>query len=111
MLTIQRSCSYRIITRALQAEDEALVGLIYPDAEDCDYSLDPVYLNANLESNPGAFVVYNQQPDALALVDKLKLPSDQILIEIRQDTKGVLGLHAMRKSGSSIETLELIYQE
>ena len=44
-------------------------------------------------------------------MEKLQLPAEQVLIEIRQDTKGVLGLHAMRKMGSETETLELIYQE
>ena len=111
MLTIQRSCSYRIITRALQAEGEPLVGLIYPGAEDCDYSLDPNQLESKLASSPDTFVVYNQQSEAQALVENLQLPAEQVLIEIRQDTKGVLGLHAMRRKGSETETLELIYQE
>ena len=111
MLTIRRSCSYKIITRALQAAGEPLVGLVYPGAEDCEYSLDPGQLEANLESSSGTFLVYNQQVDALALVEGLQLSADQVLIEIRQDTKGVLGLHAMRKSATGTETLDLIYQE
>jgi hypothetical protein len=41
-------------------------------------------------------------------VDKLELPASQIFIEIRQDTRGVPGLHALRRHGSSVETLELI---
>jgi len=32
-------------------------------------------------------------------------------IEIRQDTRGVPGLHAQRRHGARRETLELIYQE
>ena len=111
MLTIERSCSYRIITRALQSEGKPLIGLLHPGATDCDYTNDPKQLQADLAAHPDAFLVYNQQTDALALVDKLPLPPGQILIEIRQDTKGVLGLHAMRKSGTATETLELIYQE
>ena len=111
MLTIRRSCSYKIITRALQAADEPLVGLIYPGADDCDYSLDPNQLATSLASSPDAFLVYNQQAEAQALVEQMQLPSEQILVEIRQDTKGVLGLHAMRKTGSEVKTLELVYQE
>jgi len=42
--------------------------------------------------------------------EKLKTPAAQIYIEIRQDTKGVLGLHAIRYRGQEPETLELIYQ-
>ena len=40
----------------------------------------------------------------------MKTPAAQIFIEIRQDTKGVLGLHAFRHQGQKRETLELIYQ-
>jgi len=40
----------------------------------------------------------------------LNLPESQVFIEIRQDTKGVLGLHAVRRSKPDNETLELIYQ-
>jgi hypothetical protein len=57
-----------------------------------------------------SIIVYNQQADALALVDNLSVSSSQIHIEIRQDTKGVLGLHAIRDRGHQSETLELIYQ-
>lgn len=111
MLTIQRSSSYKIITRALQSDDAPLVGLLLPGADDCEYSLDLDQLQAGLKANPGAFIVYNQHADAMALIEQLPIGADQVLIEIRQDTKGVLGLHAMRKSGPEKETLELIYQE
>jgi len=37
----------------------------------------------------------------------MELPASQIFIEIRQDTRGP-GLHALRRHGSSVETLELI---
>ena len=111
MLTIQRSCSYKIITRALQSDGEPLVGILPPGAEDCDYTLDLNQLQAGLKANPGAFIVYNQHADAVALIDQLTMGADQVLIEIRQDTKGVLGLQAMRKIGPETETLELIYQE
>ena len=80
-------------------------------ADDCDYSLDPNQLATSLASSPDAFLVYNQQAEAQALVEQMQLPSEQILVEIRQDTKGVLGLHAMRKTGSEVKTLELVYQE
>jgi len=68
-VTIKRSCRYRIITRALNAENRAR-----------------------------------------ELVSELKLAEDQVFVEIRQDTRGVLGLHALRRGKSTSETLELIYQ-
>lgn len=110
MLTINRSCSYKIITRALQLEGQPLVGLLNPGDEDCEICLDPDQLQAGLDSNPAAFIVYNQQADAIALVASLRVAPAQIYIEIRQDTKGVLGLHALRKTANEPETLELIYQ-
>jgi len=110
MLTIKRSCSYRIITRAVQMEDQPLVALLMPGGEDCESCVDQNQLQTSLDKNPQAIIVYNQQADALALVDNLNVSSSQIYIEIRQDTKGVLGLHAIRNRAHQPETLELIYQ-
>jgi len=110
MLTIKRSCSYRIITRAVQMEGQPLIALLMPAGEDCEPCLDQHQLQARLDTNPDAIIVYNQQADAQALVKSMKTPAAQIFIEIRQDTKGVLGLHAFRHQGQKPETLELIYQ-
>ncbi len=110
MLTIQRSCSYRIITRAVQSDGQPLVAILQPAAEDCDFGHDWDQLQASLDANPEAIIVYNQHADAIALVDSLDTPTTQIFIEIRQDTKGVLGLHAIRHRTEFPETLELIYQ-
>jgi hypothetical protein len=110
MLTIKRSCSYRIITRAVQMNDQPLVALLMPAGDDCEPCLDQVQLQASLDANPQAIIVYNQHADALALVQNLNTPATQIYIEIRQDTKGVLGLHALRFEDQKPVTLELIYQ-
>ena len=56
-------------------------------------------------------IVYNRHADALALVDKLKLPASQISIGIRQGTRGVPGLQALRWRDHDKETLELIYEK
>jgi hypothetical protein len=109
-MKIRRSCSYRIITRAVNAEDQPLVGLLAPGADDCEPCLDADQLQAALKARADTVIVYNQHADALALVDTLSVPEDQVFIEIRQDTKGVLGLHAVRRSKPDNETLELIYQ-
>jgi hypothetical protein len=110
MLTIKRGCSYKIITRAVQMEGQPLVALLTPAGEDCEPCLDQNKLQASLDANAEAMVVFNQQADARALVESLKTPPMQIFIEIRQDTKGVLGLHAFRYQDQEPETLELIYQ-
>ena len=110
MMTIRRSCSYRIITRAVTAEDRPLVALLEPGADDCNPCLEADQLQATIDAQPDVVIVYNQQPRARELVNGLTLAEDQVFIEIRQDTKGVLGLHALRRGKSGTETLELIYQ-
>ncbi len=71
MLTIKRNCSYQIITRAVHADGKPLVALLMPNADDCEPCLDQDQLQASLDANPQAIIVYNQQPAALALVEKL----------------------------------------
>ena len=109
-LTIRRAASYRIITRALEHDNRPLVGLLARDADDCEPCLDPDQLRAKLDANPDAIIVYNQQADAVSLVDTLETSPDRIYIEIEQDTKGVLGLYAHRRAAGERETLELVYQ-
>jgi hypothetical protein len=110
MMTIKRRCSYRIITRAVNAEDRPLVALLEPGADDCNPCLEGDQLQAAIDAQPDVVIVYNQQAQARELVNGLALAEDQVFIEIRQDTKGVLGLHALRRGKSGAETLELIYQ-
>jgi len=109
MLTIKRTCSNRIISRALNAAGKPLVALLLPGAEDCEVCGDARQLQARLEAEPEAIIVYNQQADAIALVDALSVAPAQVFIEIRQDTRGVLGLQAYRKPGRAAEALELFH--
>ena len=110
MLTIRRTCSNRLITRALESEGRPLVALLEPGAEDCEVCLDPDQLRARLEADPQKIIVYNQQADAIALVENLDVDPAQVFIEIRQDTKGVLGLQAYHKKGHEPEALELFHE-
>jgi hypothetical protein len=110
MLTIKRTCSNRIITRALNADGEPLVALLLPGAEDCEVCRNARQLQARLEAEAEAIIVYNQHADAIALVDGLEVAPAQIFIEIRQDTKGVLGLQAYRKQGHATEPMELFHE-
>ncbi len=110
MLTIKRTCTNKIITRALDSEDKPLIALLMPNAEDCEVYIDRDQLKAGLEANPQAIIVYNQQADAVALVENLEVPPQQIFIEIRQDTKGVLGLQAYHKRDHTPEALELFHE-
>ncbi len=110
MLTIRRGASYRIITRAVNLDGKPLVALLAPNADDCEPCRDADQLQTSLQARPDSIVVYNQHAAARALVDGLTFPANQVFIEIRQDTKGVLGLHALHRSATGIDTLELIYQ-
>ena len=110
MLTIKRSCSNRIITRALETEGRPLVALLMPGAEDCEVCIDRDQILARLDANPQAIIVYNQQADARALVENLEVSPAQVFIEVRQDTKGVLGLQAYHKKDHSPEALELFHE-
>jgi hypothetical protein len=73
-LTIQRGCSYRIITRAVNLEEQPLVALLMPGGSDCGPCLDQNQLQASLDAHPEAIIVYNQHADALALVVRLTVP-------------------------------------
>lgn len=110
MLTIRRTCSNRIITRALESEGRPLVATLAPGAEDCEPCLDPDQLQARLDADPSTIIVYNQQAEAEALVAGLEVAATQIFIEIRQDTKGVLGLQAYHKQDHAPEPLELFHE-
>ena len=74
MLKIKRSCSYKIITRAVHLDNQPLVALLMPGADDCEPCLDQNQLQASLNANPESIIVYNQQADALALA-LVNLPS------------------------------------
>ncbi len=110
MLRIRRTCSNRIITRALESEGEPLVALLRPGAEDCEVCLDSALLQARIDAEPDTIIVYNQQAEAIALVDRLEVSPAQVFIEIRQDTKGVLGLQAYHRKGHAPEALELLHE-
>lgn len=106
MLKIDRSCSQRIITTAIKHSSEALLGLLdasgsrfqtYPDGEQ---------LLAALASEPTAMIVHNQHNQARSAIASLDLPASQIVIEIREETRGVLGLQATRQGDHSEISME-----
>jgi hypothetical protein len=110
MLTIKRSCANKIITRAITLEGRQMIAVLSPQADDCEICIDKDQLGKKLDTDVELIIVYNQHADAIALIDGLNTTESQIFIEIRQDTKGVLGLQAIRKQDGRSETLELIYQ-
>lgn len=110
VLKIKRTCGNKIITRALESEGRPLVALLMPGAEDCEVCVDREQLQARLDASPQAIIVYNQQADAITLVESLEVGPERVFFEIRQDTKGVLGLQAYHRKGHAPETLELLHE-
>ena len=110
MLTIDRSCTNRIITRALVAGDQPFTAVLPPHGEDCIPASESRELQQLLSQYPDSMIVYNQHPGALQRIDTLQIPEQQILIEIRQETRGVLGLQARYRNSLPGEMLDLIYQ-
>ncbi len=101
MLKIDRSCSQRIITTALQHPSSAMLGLLDADGKQFETFADSAALTDALKSRPGAIVVHNQDNQALSSIAALELSAAQIVIEIREETKGVLGLQATRHGDHS----------
>ena len=110
MLTINRCCSNRIITRALALEGSPYTALLPQSGEDCISADNTSELQNLLNANPGGMIVYNQHPDALARIEQLQTSDHQIVLEIRQETRGVLGLQARYMRANAGEALELVYQ-
>lgn len=79
MRTIKRSCSNRINTRALKAEDKPLVAPLSPGAEDCKVCGKAGQLQASLEADPEAIIVYNQHADAVRLAESLLVSARSFL--------------------------------
>ncbi len=111
MLTIKRTCANNIISRVLTVGDKPFTAILRPGANDCVGADDNHSVRDLLERNPGAYVIYNQHPLAQAELDKLDLDDRQIVIEVRQETRGVLGLEARYFRNTPGQPIELVYQE
>ena len=111
MVSIKRTCANKIITRVLSVGDQPFTAVLPRDADDCMVESDSHSLQVLLNQNPGALVIYNQHPQALLALDKLDINDRQIVIEVRQETRGVLGLQASYYKSAPQQLLELVYQE
>lgn len=111
MLTIKRTCANKIITRVLSTGGQPYTAILLPGADDCVPSDDKQSMRALLQQNPLSAVIYNQHPLARAALDELGLDDEQVVIEVRQETRGVLGLQARYYKSEPGQYLELVYQE
>lgn len=96
------------MTHALKYERRVLIATLQLDAEDCEICDGIEQLQQRLDQDSGIAIVHNQHVEAINQVMSIDTPLDQLFVEIRQDTKGVLGLHASYKNSHQLETLELL---
>lgn len=101
MLKIDRSCSQRIITTALKHHAKPMLGLLDASGQQFSAYPDRETLVDALAKHPDAIVVHNQNPDARSMINTMDLSAAQIVIEVREETKGVLGLLATRHGDHS----------
>ncbi len=111
MLTIKRTCANRIITRALAAGDQPFTAVLVPDAEDCIVNTDDQTLQELAGQYPDAMIIYSQHPQARTSLASLNVDARQIVIEVRQETPGVLGLQARYIDSAPEDVIELVYPE
>ncbi len=111
MLTIKRTCANKIITRVLAAGDKPFIAVLPPNGDDCIVKNDQQSLQAFISHYPGASVIYNQHPQAQTKVNSLNADNQQIIIEVRQETRGVLGLQARFPGSAPEDFIELVFQE
>lgn len=111
MLTIKRTCANKIITRVLTAGDQPFTAVLLPDADDCMVGNDVPRLTNLLAQHLDAYLIYNQHPQAQIRLNTLNPDPRQIVIQVRQETRGVLGLQARHFHSPADETIELVYQE
>ncbi len=110
MQTINRDASNKIITQAVARDQTPLTGILPQHAKNWFIADDGGQLQELLSQHPGAYIVYNQHPQALTRVKQLQTPELQVVIEIHQETEGVLGLQAKYKNSKPGDTLELVYR-
>lgn len=111
MLTIKRTCANKIITRVLAAEDQPFTAVLMPDAEDCIVTNHEQSLQDLVNQYPDAMIVYSQHPQAQTSLTSLNVDARQIVIEVRQETRGVLGLQARYINSAPDDVIELVYPE
>lgn len=95
---IKRTIANKILSRASSQMDRCLVALMDDEQAiiyaDCEGDINQLVLD-----HPKAILIYNQNPDALKIKDKIEYSDGQQCIEIFQDTEGVTGLRAYLQVG------------
>ena len=107
-LKIPRTVVNQILTKAMSvSNDEILWGLYEIKQQSClFFSCEPTLQADSLHDY---CIIYNQSESIIDAVEKLQaaMLDQQSMIEIFEDTKGVVGLRAYRKQGKMLQPLAL----
>lgn len=107
-LKVPRTVVNQIISKAMNVSNsEILWGLFDKEQQNClFFSCEP---KLNAESLLAYAIIYNQANGIADTIEKLhaQMLEQQSMIEIFEDTKGVIGLRAYQKQGKMLQPLTL----
>lgn len=109
-MIISRVTSTRIMSKAIQAPQSCLLGLLEP-CESVSYFDSPADLEQAIQSQASAVIVYNQHPDAIQFMEDHPLSEGQFSIEIFQDIEGVFGLRAYTMEDRMLRPVEITFHD
>lgn len=109
-MKIARTLATHLMQRALRHEDSPLLALI-DGRQQLSTSDSPEAWLRQAAAAPDAIRVYNQHPEAQAIVESLPTHDGERRIEIFQDTEGVFGLRAYCLDGKLARPVALEFDE
>ncbi len=97
-MKIKRTTANEIMHKAIELQGRCLLGVI--DQDESLYYGDSLDDMINMiQTHTDSIWFYNQNPDALEIMDNVEYPDGQRSIEIFQDTEGVFGLRGYQLHG------------
>jgi hypothetical protein len=109
-MKISRITATRIMSKAMQARNSCLLGLLGP-TESIDMFCDVSEMEQAMPHHKSAAIFYNQHPDAIQFVESHTLSEGQINIEIFQDIEGVFGLRAYQMIDRMLQPVEISFYD
>jgi hypothetical protein len=108
-MNISRITSTRIMSMALQQQNNCLLGLIDPSGAIYICKSEEEMETKMREQNSAA-IFYNQHSDAIRFIESHPLDDGQVSIEIFQDIEGVFGLRAYQMNDRIQQPINLIFE-
>lgn len=107
-MKIKRKTATKIMARAMESHETCLLAVMDSN-EAIEYCSNLDEVNEKLNTQTAAILIYNQNKQALDIIDQVIMKDAQQSIEVFQDTEGVFGLRAYQLRGKlqTPVTLEL----